>query len=76
MSPHVLWHEIVTFCAQSTLHLQGGCEQHGCQLCSAMVSSPLAFAGVPCSGGQWKRRAVNRERGFPVKSPPGAIWRG
>lgn len=76
VSPRALWHEIVTFCARSTLHLQGGCEQHGCQLCSAMVSSLPVFAGVPCSGGQRERRAVSREKGFPVKSPPGAIWKG
>lgn len=29
-----------------------GCEHHCCELCSAMVSFLLMFAGVPCSGGK------------------------
>lgn len=52
---------------------RGGCEHHGCELCSAMISFLLMFAGVRCSGGQWKSRAVNGFSGFPAKPAPGAV---
>lgn len=32
VSAPVLGWEIVTCCARSMFHLQGGCEQHSCQL--------------------------------------------